>query len=456
MRPLPRRMRGYLDRAALWSMRLRPSTDVLQVTGGKSVASLLAAGDIVLSLGVHEAIRDRGPGSVFGPLKSILDACDLRVANLESTLTRRETQPGTLGGVLKAPPESVEALSAAGFDAVTVANNHCMDFGREGLLECLCILNAHGIRHCGAGDSPRSARRPALLDAKGIRVGMLGYADDYRPASPLDSAAGPAPARDEEILEDLRAIRPTVNIVVLQLHWGVEFAMYPWLTHRTRARRYAEAGADLVLCHHAHVPMGLETWNGSVIAYGLGNLVFPASRHLVTGHPWSYRSVVLKAFFHQGGISHAQIIPVEMRTDFSVAPSTGGKRAQMLGALRKASKGLLDSGKLERIEVDQLTRETLGWLGSLDPPGGLGGSRLRELAALLTAPRQQGVIEWLLRQPSSSANGVGRFLEEVSRLVEAPEKDLESWLERRGAFRPRLRAFASEFKVSRDRPGMLP
>jgi len=93
-----------------------------------------------------------------------------------------------------------------------------------------------------------------------------------------------------------------------------------------------------------------------VIAYGLGNLVFPASRHLVTGHPWSYRSVVLKAFFHHGGISHTQIIPVEMRADFSVAPSTGGKRAQMLGALGKASKGLLDSGKLARLEADQLVR----------------------------------------------------------------------------------------------------
>jgi poly-gamma-glutamate capsule biosynthesis protein CapA/YwtB (metallophosphatase superfamily) len=456
MRPLPLRMRSYLDRAALWSMRLRPSADVLQVTGGEPVASLLAAGDIALSCGVHEAIRDRGPGSVFGPLKSILDACDLKVANLESTLTGRETQQGTLGGVLKAPPGSVEALTAAGFDAVTVANNHCMDFGPEGLLECLRTLDAHAIRHCGAGDSPRSARRPALLEAKGIRVGMLGYTDDYSPLSSQDSAAGPAPARDDEILQDLRAIRPTVDILVLQLHWGVEFAMYPWLTHRTRARRYAEAGADLVLCHHAHVPMGLETWNGSVIAYGLGNLVFPASRHLATGHPWSYRSVVVKAFFHRGGINHAQIIPVEMRTDFSVAPSTGGKRAEMLGALGKVSKGLRDSGKLERIEADQLTRETLGWLDSLDPPGGLGGARLREWAALLTAPRQQGVIEWLLRQPSSSAPAVGRFLEEVSRLAEAPEGELESWLERRGAFRPRLRAFASEFKVPRDCPGKLP
>ena len=175
---------------------------------------------------------------------------------------------------------------------------------------------------------------------------MLGYTDDYRPASPLGAAAGPAPARDNLILQDLEAIRPTVDIVVLQLHWGVEFAMYPWLTHRTRARRYAEAGADLVLCHHAHVPMGVEVWKRSLIAYGLGTLLFPASRHLAGGHPWSHRSVVFKVGFGQGGISHAEMIPVEVRADFSVAPSTGARRAQMLGALGKASKGLQDSEKL--------------------------------------------------------------------------------------------------------------
>jgi poly-gamma-glutamate capsule biosynthesis protein CapA/YwtB (metallophosphatase superfamily) len=448
---LPWRVRRYLDDAALWSMRFRPARSVLRVGGHESAASLLAGGDIVLGRGVHEAIRDRGPGSVFAPLKSVLDGCDLRVANLESTLTHCETPPGTFGGVLKAPPESVEALSAAGFDAVTLANNHCMDFGPEGLGECLRILDTHAIRHCGAGDSPLSARRPAMLEAKGIRVGMLGYTDDYRPAwPPAAAAAGPAPARDELILQDLEAIRPSADIVVLQLHWGVEFAMYPWLSHRTRARRYAEAGADLVLCHHAHVPMGVEVWKRSVIAYGLGNLVFPASRDLTRGHPWKHRSVVLKVAFDRSGISHVEMIPVETRPDFSVAPSTGARRAQMLGALGKASKGLQDSKKLARLEADQLAREALGWLESFDPPGGLDSSHLPEMAALLTAPRQQRMIEWLVEQPSSVAREVGGFLGQVAAGAGSVEGGPSHvWLERRDALRPRIGAFAAEFGTSR-------
>lgn len=447
---LPWRVRRYLDGATLWSMQFRPSRSVLRVGGHAPAASLLAAGDIVLSRGVHEAIRDRGPESIFAPLKPILDSCDLRVANLESALTRCETRHGTFGRALKAPPDSVEALSAAGFDAVTVANNHCMDFGPAGLLECLRILDAHSIRHCGGGDSSLSARRPAMLSARGIRVGMLGYTDDYRPAWPREVAAGPAPARDELILQDLEAIRPTVDIVVVQLHWGAEFAMYPWLTHRTRARRYVEAGADLVLCHHAHVPMGVEVWRRSVIAYGLGNLVFPASRHPGSGHPWKHRSVVLKVAFDRDGISQVEIIPVEMRSDCSVAPSTGRRRAQMLGALAKASKGLQDSEKLARLEGDQLAREALGWLESFDPPDGLNWSHLPEMAALLTAPRQQLMIEWLVEQPSSIAQEIGGFLEQVVAGADAPGVGRPHvWLERRGALRSRIRAFAAEFKTSR-------
>ena len=143
---LPTRVRRHLERVSLWSMRFRPSVDTHYVRSGPPHASLLAAGDVVLSRDIEAAIRHRGATTIFAPLKPVLDGCDLRVANLESPLIRREAKPGALGGVLKAAPESVEALAVARFD-----------------------------------------------------------------------------------------------LVILQLHWGVEFAMYPWLSHRDRARRFVEA-----------------------------------------------------------------------------------------------------------------------------------------------------------------------------------------------------------------------
>src|SRR5258705_10164140 len=162
--------------------------------------------------------------------------------------------------------------------------------------------------------------------------------------------------------------------------------MYPWLSHRDRARRFVEAGADLVLCHHAHVPMGIEVWKAGLIAYGLGNLVFPASRHLASGHPWSYRSLVLKVFFGRGGVSHAHIIPVEMRPDFTVAPSAGTRPGQMLGALARASRGLHDAQKIAPVETKQLAPQTLGRFAGLEPPRGVTAPPLPQLAALLSAP----------------------------------------------------------------------
>jgi hypothetical protein len=229
------------------------------------------------------------------------------------------------------------------------------------------------------------------------------------------------------------------------------------MTHRTRARRFAEAGADLVLCHHAHVPMGIEVWNQSLIAYGLGNLVFPASQYLEDGHPWTRRSVVLKVAFDRSGISQAEVIPVEMRLDFSVAPSTGVRRSQMLGALGKLSEGLQDSEKLARLEADQLAREALRWLTSLDSADGLNRSHLPEMAALLTAPRQQRMIEWLVEQPSSIGREVGALLTQVAMGAGVPEGDTPHlWLEQRDALRLRTREFAAEFKTSRAPLGKMP
>jgi hypothetical protein len=203
--------------------------------------------------------------------------------------------------------------------------------------------------------------------------------------------------------------------------------------------------------------MGIEVWKGGLIAYGLGNLVFPASRHLASGHPWSYRSLVLKVFFGRGGVSHAHLIPVEMRPDFTVAPSAGTRRAEMLGAIAKASRGLQDADKLARIEMNQLARETLGWLAALDPEGGLTAPRLAELAALLTAPRQGRVLAWLREQSSASAREVGDFLTSLAGSTEAPDGlAFHSWRARRAALRPRVETFAAEFKASQSLSGKLP
>jgi poly-gamma-glutamate synthesis protein (capsule biosynthesis protein) len=228
-------------------------------------------------------------------------------------------------------------------------------------MESLWVLDEHGIQHCGGGDSPDAARASAVLTAKGVRVGMLGYCDDYRPAG----AGRLAPAAvfdDRLILADIKALRPKVNLLVLQLHWGYEFALYPLLTHRERAGSFAAAGADLVLCHHAHVPMGLEITGKSLIAYGLGNFIFPLFQYQRIGHPWTDRSFALKAHFSKSGIVSAELVPVGIAEDHYAHVLESGARNEMRGALGLLSQRLLDDRKLARIEHDRMTREACRFL----------------------------------------------------------------------------------------------
>ena len=154
---------------------------------------------------------------------------------------------------------------------------------------------------------------------------------------------------------------------------------------------------------------------------------------------------------------HAQIIPVEVRPDFSVAPSTGGRRAEMLGAITRASRGLPDAARLARLETEQLTRETLGWSSTFEDQLGLTASRLAEMATLLTATRQRHVIAWLQEQSSASARAIGDFLASLAAHADAPARiDSHAWQARHDALRPSVATFASEFGTAQLSSGKLP
>ncbi len=399
---LPWRVRRQAERAILASTRFLPATDTLQVTNGEPSASLIAVGDLAPLNEIEKSFRRGGAIAVAGDLFQTLMAADLRIGNFETQFTGRDAVKGRL----RASPEMAGLLTGLRFDAVTVANNHALDYGEEGLLDSLRVLDAHGIKHCGGGESAEAARAPALMRANGLSIGMLGYCDDY---VMTNGAACLAPTRDDAILEDIRLLRTQVDFVIVQLHWGYEFALHPFFSHRERARRFAEAGADLVLCHHAHVPMGLETWQGALIAYGLGNFLFYRSSYLVTNHPWTYRSFALEVHFSKAGAHRARLIPSGIGEDGALYALRGSARSELLGAVTAMSRRLQDAGFLAAIERDRTIREGLQMVENLRL-GASDGSGLDRMWALqLGAPRQMEMIQAL--KDAESSRPVGEFLE---------------------------------------------
>ena len=144
-------------------------------TPPSGVIRIAAVGDVMLGRTVGDAVARQGTGAVFAALAAATAAADIAFANLEVALTVRGT-PADKDFTFRAPPSSADALTSAGFDIVSVSNNHSLDYGPEGLTDTLAALQARGIAATGAGPTLADALRPATLTAEGLRIAVLAFA----------------------------------------------------------------------------------------------------------------------------------------------------------------------------------------------------------------------------------------------------------------------------------------
>ncbi len=261
--------------------------------------------EVVLGF-VGDVLVDRDhPGEVFGHVREVLAAPDILFGNLEGVFTDdpRPIPTTIVGG--SAPAHNLDAFPEAGFDVMSLANNHILDAGYEAMLETRSRLRAQGVQTCGAGDCAADAREPAIVEAGGLRVAYLAYASVF----PIGCEArttrpGVAPMRasnffsdaypnihvpgayplvqtipDEtdlaHLADDIRRARERADLVVVSFHWGDYTRPFHLTDHETRTARYCvDHGADMVVGHHHHALRGMEWYRGKPIMYGLGHFVF--------------------------------------------------------------------------------------------------------------------------------------------------------------------------------------
>ena len=266
--------------------------------------TLVSTGDLAP---LYPLSDGEGPTSeVWGCLRS----ADLTMVNLELPLTTADT-PADKAITLRADPTIASSLREKGIDAATVANNHALDYGPEGLVETINALRGAEIAAVGGGADLESAMRPAMLSMSGSRVAVFGLASTLPPgyaASPqrpgiaplrvlsrfridsttLDEQPGMSPwVETEAVGEDvsracsrIAEVRAEVDLVVVQIHWGIPNG---WCAafqgpladyQRPLAHSLVDAGADLVVGHHPHTVHGVEIRGRALIAYSLGNFLF--------------------------------------------------------------------------------------------------------------------------------------------------------------------------------------
>jgi len=245
------------------------------------------------------------PSEVFRDVREVLAAPQALFANLEAAYTDDpQPAPGVIGGG-GAPLRYLDAFSDAGFDVMSLANNHILDVGYAAMLETRARLRSLGIKTCGAGETLSDARAPAMVDVDGMRIAYLAYASVFPVGfEARTNTPGLAPMRaynfwrdpypnihvpgkqplvttvpDEtdldNLTDDIRKAKQSADLVVTSFHWGEYTRPYFLTDHEIRTARHCiDHGADIGVGHHHHALRGMEWYKEKPIMYGLGHFVF--------------------------------------------------------------------------------------------------------------------------------------------------------------------------------------
>lgn len=236
------------------------------------------------------SINHQGYDALFEHVRDLLGPLDLAFGNLETPIAPK-TGTGVKSMVFNAPPVLLPALSSTGFDVVSFANNHVYDQGRKGLVESIEQLEASDLRFVGAGRTCAEARAARLVDVNGLKLAWIGSTDLYNddqnkgPDEPCVATLGDGAWVLEEAA---RAKAAGADLVLLSVHWGVEYQTKPEPRHEALAHALIEGGVDAIVGHHPHVlqPIELfETADGrtGLVIYSLGNFISNQSAWYVPG-----------------------------------------------------------------------------------------------------------------------------------------------------------------------------
>jgi Bacterial capsule synthesis protein PGA_cap len=237
-------------------------------------------GDVMLGRRVAERLDGGRPEGVWSDeLAELCRSCDALVCNLECCISARGSHTTRVAHkpfFFRAPPAAVAALAAAGVSAVSLANNHALDYEATALTDTLEHLATAGIAAAGAGADLQQARRGTVVSAGGLRLGLLGATDHPLEYGAAVDAPGVAFARlsaglPEWVASELARLRAEADVVVAFPHWGAPMATAPARWQRRRAGDLFAAGADLVAGHSAHVFHGVGPVDGRLALYDLGD-----------------------------------------------------------------------------------------------------------------------------------------------------------------------------------------
>ena len=349
--------------------------------------TLFVGGDTI----VEEEFDDRP----FGPsLRRRMRRADLTVLNLEGAI-EGAGEPLTKAGAIKETAERTPAVLAdAGVDVVTLANNHVMDRGADGLFETMASLRDAGVGVCGAGSDATAALEPhrATVADGTVRVSLFGLCEREFGVTESETP-GTAWINHPNARRRVEAAADAADVTVVFPHGGIEYVPFPPVERRRQLRRFADAGADAIVGHHPHVAQGWECVDDTPVFYSLGNFLFELSRR-----PSTREGLGLEITFRGDTPVSVELVPVTF-DDGAVRELDGDRAAALVEHVHLL--GHLTAEELEPHWQEVADRVFLqryaGWLretGGGDPIKGLfnPGDHLRKGGLWDPASRQSELL----------------------------------------------------------------
>lgn len=236
----------------------------------KSSLNILFTGDFAPCRRFEKIVLEKKE-QVFGNALPLIQNADISFVNLECPLTTHGKAIAKSGPAIKADPKCVEALKD--FSIIGLANNHVMDFGKQGLEDTLKACESINVLSVGVGTDIKEAQKFQVVERDGFKVAFIALAEhEFNQAD--ENRAGSAPMDAIDNYHQIMQAKEQVDMVIVTLHAGNEYFPYPRPNLRKLCKHYINLGVEAVVCHHPHVPGAYEYYNGKPIFYSIGNFIF--------------------------------------------------------------------------------------------------------------------------------------------------------------------------------------
>ena len=289
---------------------------------------LVAVGDILLGRRLGAEMEKSGDYSLpFTRIADPLRAADIAFGNLEGAFCEKPPYPSE-GMTFRLRPRAVESLTGAGFDVVSVANNHFGDGGEACIKFSVEHLRNAGILPAGAGANFDEAHRPAVIERNGVRFAFLAYTYAARNDAPKSTQPVIAGRDPKRVALDVAAARAAADVVIVSLHDGAEYTSRVLPETVQFARAAIDAGAAVVVGHHPHVPQRVEQYKDGWIFYSLGNFAFQQN-----SPPATRTALMARLTFTGAALARVEAVPVVIEWYSQPRPATPEESAAILKSI---------------------------------------------------------------------------------------------------------------------------